>query len=72
MFIFYFLGVRLPCCSIFCQFWLWEEAQCVYLPRHLGSPHRSVLFFKKKTFLKVFLKDIMFVSYLSFEILSSD
>ena len=37
MFIFYFLGVGLPCCSIFCQFWLWEEAQCVYLRRHLGS-----------------------------------
>ena len=31
MFIFYFLGVGLPCCSIFCQFWLCEEAQCVYL-----------------------------------------
>ena len=29
MFIFYFLGVGLPCCSIFCQFWLCEEAQCV-------------------------------------------
>ena len=37
MFIFYFLGVRLPCHSIFCQFWLCEEAQCVYLRRHLGS-----------------------------------
>ena len=37
MFIFYFLGVRLPCHSIFCQFWLCEEAQCVYLCRHLGS-----------------------------------
>ena len=23
---------------IFCQFWLCEEAQCVYLRRHLGSP----------------------------------
>ena len=38
MFIFYFLGVGLPCHSIFCQFWLCEEAQCVYLRRHLGSP----------------------------------
>ena len=37
MFIFYFLGVGLPCCSIFCQFWLCEEAPCVYLRRHLGS-----------------------------------
>ena len=38
MFIFYFLGAGLPCCSIFCQFWLCEEVQCVYLRRHLGSP----------------------------------
>ena len=38
MFIFYFLGVGLPCRLIFCQFWLCEEAQCVYLCRHLGSP----------------------------------
>ena len=37
MFIFYFLGVRLPCRLIFCQFWLCEEVQCVYLRRHLGS-----------------------------------
>ena len=37
MFIFYFLGVRLPCCLIFWQFWLCEEAQCVYLRHHLGS-----------------------------------
>ena len=27
MFLFYLLGVGLPCCSIFCQFCLWEEAQ---------------------------------------------
>ena len=33
----HFLGVGLPCHSIFCQFWLCEEAQCVYLRRHLGS-----------------------------------
>ena len=38
VFIFYFLGVGPPCCSILCQFWLCEEAQCVYLRRHLGSP----------------------------------
>ena len=38
LFIFYFLGVGLPCRSILCQFWLCEEAQCVYLRRHLGSP----------------------------------
>ena len=37
MFLFYLLGVGLPCRSIFCQFWLCEEAQCVYLRRHLGS-----------------------------------
>ena len=43
MFILYFLGVGLPCCWIFCQFWLCEEAQCVYLRRHLGSP--SFIFF---------------------------
>ena len=36
-FIFYFLGVGLPCHSIFCQFWLCEEAQFVYLHLHLGS-----------------------------------
>ena len=38
MFLFYLLGVGLPCCLIFCQFWLREEVQCVYLRRHLGSP----------------------------------
>ena len=37
-FIFYLLGVGFPCRSIFRQFWLCEEAQCVYLRRHLGSP----------------------------------
>ena len=37
MFLFYLLGVGLPCCSIFCQFWLCEEVQCVYICRHLGS-----------------------------------
>ena len=37
MFLFYLLGVGLPCRWIFCQFWLCEEAQCVYLRRHLGS-----------------------------------
>ena len=35
--LFYFLGVGLPCRWIFCQFWLCEEAQCVYLRHHLGS-----------------------------------
>ena len=30
MFLFYLLGVGLTCHSIFCQFWLCEEAQCVY------------------------------------------
>ena len=37
VYFFYFLGVGLPCRSIFCQFWLCEEAQRVYLRRHLGS-----------------------------------
>ena len=37
MFIFFLLGVGLPCRSIFCQFWLCKEVQCVYLRRHLGS-----------------------------------
>ena len=46
MFIFCFLGIGLPCHSIFCQFWLCEEAQCVYLCSHLGSPV-SYLFFKR-------------------------
>ena len=43
MFLFYLLGVGLPCRSIFCQLWLCEEAQCVYLRRHLGSPAKQVL-----------------------------
>ena len=32
MFLFYLLGVGLPCRSIFCQFWLCEEAQCLPTP----------------------------------------
>ena len=47
MFLFYLLGVGLPCRSIFCQSWLCEEVRCVYLRRHLGSP-----------FLRIFSKDI--------------
>ena len=43
MFIFYFLAVGPPCCSILCQFWLCEEAQCVYLRRHLDSSPESFL-----------------------------
>ena len=42
MFLFYLLGVGLPCHSIFCQFWLCEEAQCVYLRCHLGSLSRTM------------------------------
>ena len=41
MFIFYLLGVGPPCRSILYQFWLCEEAQCVYLRCHLGSPNRE-------------------------------
>ena len=43
MFIFYLLGVEPPCLSILCQFWLCEEAQCVYLHRHLGSPRHHFI-----------------------------
>ena len=43
MFLFYLLGVRLPCRWIFCQFWLCEEVQCVHLRRHLGSFPHNVL-----------------------------
>ena len=32
MFLFYLLGVRLPCRWIFCQFWLCKEAQCLPTP----------------------------------------
>ena len=32
-----------------CQFWLCEEAQCVYLCRHLGSPVFSFLLFIEVT-----------------------
>ena len=42
MFLFYLLGVGLPCRWIFYQFWLCEEAQCVYLHRHLGSPKHTL------------------------------
>ena len=35
----------LPCRSIFCQFWLCQEAWCVYLCHHLGSPSKSSLNF---------------------------
>ena len=56
VFIFYFLGVGPPCCSIVCQFWLCEEAQCVYLRRHLG-----IKLILKKVF--VLLIDFHFYSY---------
>ena len=36
-FFFISMVVGLPYSLIFCQFWLCEEAQCVYLCRHLGS-----------------------------------
>ena len=54
---FYLLGVRLPCHSILCQFWLFfvfglllsffwlcEEVQCVYLHLHLGFSARFFVF----------------------------
>ena len=37
-FFFIYLVSDFLACSIFCQFWLCEEAQCVYLHRRLGSP----------------------------------
>ena len=37
MSLFYLLDVGLPCRWFFCQFWLCEEVQCVYLGHHLGS-----------------------------------
>ena len=56
-FFFISLVVRLPCSSIFCQFWLFfvfklllsffwlcEEAQCVYLHLHLGQKLRFLSF----------------------------
>ena len=54
MFLFYLLGVRLPCRLIFCQFWLCEEAQCVYLRHHLGSPNNLDLIPCKRAFLSTF------------------
>ena len=40
-FFFYLLGVGLPYPLIFRQFWLCEEALCVYLCRHLGSLRKT-------------------------------
>ena len=51
MFIFYLLGVGLPCPLIFCQLWMCEEAQCVYLRLHLGS--RNIFLKKNKNQLGV-------------------
>ena len=42
-FFFDLLDVGLPCRSIFCQFWLCEEVQCVYLHPHLGSVYTYIL-----------------------------
>ena len=36
-FFFIYLVYDFLASSIFCQFWLCEEVQCVYLRRHLGS-----------------------------------
>ena len=35
--------VSVPLAVRLCQFWLCEEAQCVYLRHHLGSPHPQFL-----------------------------
>ena len=66
MFIFYFLGARRPCRSIFCQFWLCEEAQCVYLRHHLGSPPTDALYHIEKVlfffkFVENFYYELAFV-----------
>ena len=50
-FFFIYLVLGLPCCWIFCQFWLCEEAQCVYLCRDLGALLVLFLFFKKILFI---------------------
>ena len=42
---FLFPWCRTSCRSIFCQFWLCGEAQCVYLRCHLGSPCIFSLYF---------------------------
>ena len=36
-----------PCLSICCQFWLCDEAQCVYLHRHLGSLREALFFISR-------------------------
>ena len=41
VYFFYLLGVGLLCRLVFCQFWLCEDAQCVYICLHLGSPIKS-------------------------------
>ena len=66
MFLFYLLGVGLPCCLIFCQFWLCEEAQCVYLRRHLGSP--SLFTFLNSFFFNLIWMDVYF--FLLFQIVA--
>ena len=62
MFLFYLLGVGLPCPSIFCQFWLCEEAQCVYLRRHLGSYQRKNILRKEKNMCKGPVASVSMVS----------
>ena len=57
-FIFVSLVVRLPCGSIFCQFWLFfvfklllsffwlcKEVQCIYLHLHLGQNSKKLSYF---------------------------
>ena len=44
---FYFLGAGPPSCSILCQFWLCQEAQCVYLRLHLGFSQNMQNLFKE-------------------------
>ena len=62
MFIFYFLGVGPPCRSVLCQFWLCEEAQCVYLCRHLGSP-LPMLFIEDPLLQFILRKDVKEQNY---------
>ena len=60
MFIFYFLGVGPPCCSILRQFWLCKEAQCARLRRHPGSPDKIFSYTEHLQVLNnLILKDIL-------------
>ena len=58
---FYLLDVGLPCHLIFCQFWLCEEAQCVYLRLHLGSP-RVRIYIRIKAGVNTYMDTVLSLS----------